>query len=589
MKNGIMPIINDKLKNPLLIFGIAFVVFSGFFTLRDDRLKEIVRSDGRGYYAYLPALLIYQDGSFQKSAEVEKSYFEHGIDQLYLFTDQKGNQYNKYFPGIALLQLPFFGIACLISWIFNQPIDGYSSVFLFCFYIGSLVYGLLGIRLFSLIIQQLFPQRINQKRWVIPLFYIATPLLYYQLITPSFSHLYSFVFFGLFAWQFFKFIASPTLKNAFVLGLILGMITILRPTNLIILLIIPFLAGSWGNTVSFLKILSSEKGKRFFVGTIGFLIVISLVFLSWKWQTGDWIVWSYSGEGFNFLHPQLWANWFSFRVGLFVHSPLLLISIVGLVLLFKTNRFQAISWILYFAINSWVISSWWCWDYESPFGNRPMTEHLFFMLLPIFSALAKFPKFTYSFLLICSVLGIIRFFEIKTEFMVDQRFTKQNYIASLAFWNPDNHNRWNFTRSCIPFGERIENKVLLNLPETQNILPTEEFAFTVQENLPKPRTNEKYAFTVELQKRIFSKKFQDVYLVIDAFKSDESKRYYKAIELFNDRQEGKSDWSENLVFEGHIHDYLQEYDAVKIYIWNPGKQHFQIRNLQIRLEKYQAN
>lgn len=589
MKNGIMSIIIDKLKNPLLIFGIGFVVLSGFFTLRDDQLKQIVRSDGRGYYAYLPALLIYQDGSFQKSAEVEKSYFEHGIDQLYLFTDQKGNQYNKYFPGIALLQLPFFGIACLISWLFNQPIDGYSPVFLFCFYIGSLVYGLLGIRLFSLIIQQLFPQRINQKRWVIPLFYIATPLLYYHLITPSFSHLYSFVFFGLFAWQFFKFIASPTLKNVFVLGLILGMITILRPTNLIILLTIPFLAGSWGNTVSFLKILSSEKRKRFFVGKIGFLIVISLVFLSWKWQTGDWIVWSYSGEGFNFLHPQLWANWLSFRVGLFVHTPLLLLSIVGLALLFKTNRFQAISWILYFAINSWVISSWWCWDYESPFGNRPMTEHLFFMLLPIFSALAKFPKFTYSFLLVCSALGIIRFYEINSGFMLDQRFTKQNYITSLAFWNPENHNRWNFTRSCVPFGDRIENKVLLNLPEAQNILPTEEFAFTVQENLPKPRTNEKYAFRVELQKRIFSEKIQDVYLVIDAFTSNESKRFYKAIELFNDRQEGKSDWSENLVFEGHIHDYLQEYDAVKIYIWNPGKQHFKIRNLQIRLEKYQAN
>lgn len=579
----------ETLKNPLVIFGIIFISCSTYFTLEEDNLRFVVRSDGRGYYAYLPALFIYNDGSFQKSAAAEKSHFEHGIDQLYLFKDANGNQYNKYFPGIAVLQLPFFGIACLIAWLFNQPVDGYSSIFLFCFYLGSLFYSLLGIRLFSKVVNHLYPQQLNQTKWIIPLLYLATPLFYYHVITPSFSHLYSFVFFGLFAWQFFRIVKNPRLHHFFLWGLILGMITILRPTNLSIVLIIPFLAGSWENTVSFFKQLFAAAGKHFFASASGFILVVSLVFVSWKWQTGNWIVWSYSGEGFTFLSPQLWATLFSFRIGLLVHTPILLLAVSGALFLFKTNRFQAISWSIYFVATAWIIASWWCWDYESPFGHRPMTEHLLFLVLPLFPLVLRYKKISVGLILLFSIVGGIRFYEIKTGFMADQRFTNNNYFSSLNCFSPQNRNRWNFTQSCVPFGTRINSKTLLHAPHEKTIAPMEEFSFTAQATLPKPRTNEKFAYRVTLQKRISTAYFKDVYLVIDAYTKSESKRYYKAIDLFNDREEGRLDWSETLVFEGHIHDYLQEYDEVKIYLWNPGKQHLQIRHLQIQLDTYKAD
>lgn len=571
-------------KNTVAVFGILIILYGVLYTLKGERLEHVIRSDGRGYYAYLPALFIYNDGSFERSAAVEKSYFEHGIDQLYLFKDQKGKQYNKYFPGIAILQLPFFALACLVSWISGYPMDGYSAVFRLFYYFGSLFYVVCGLLLFAKCLKQLFPG--NEKlKWLIPLLYIVSPLFFYCLITPSFTHLYSFFLFGLFARQVFKLKSDFNIRNLFFTGLILGLVALVRPTNLTIVLMVPFLLGSWPETKIFFRKVFAFK--HLVIAVSGFLTVISVLFLLWKWQTGSWIVWSYSGEGFTFLHPQLFATLFSFRTGLFLHAPVMFLVVMGVILLAKENKFQALLWSIYFIVNIWVIASWWCWDYESPFGNRPLTEHFFFLFIPLFYLISKYRRFSMISLGILGVIGIIRFQEIKTGFMGDQRFTKQNYLPSLVFWKKENDNRWNFTRSCIPFGDKIGEDLLLNQAEIKQVTSQDEFICGVEKPLHQPRSNEKFYYHVELEKQISEPKLDGVMLVIDAYTKDERKRFYRTTDLFNDRFEGFGKWIP-LVFEGHIHDYLQEYDFVKIYIWNQGKKNFRLRNVKITVEEYKA-
>ena len=575
------------LRSPIFYFAFFAGVYSIAQRVNDKSILEVISSDGRGCYAYLPALLIYHDGSFEQSSKVEKSYYANGIDQLYLFKNKEDKTYNKYFPGIAVLQLPFFLLACFVSWVIGTPIDGYSSVFHWCYLIGSWCYFMVGIQLFASAIRRLFPERNRQFEWIIPLIYLATPLLFYSISTPSFTHVYSFFLIGLFVIQIIKLREGLTKRKLLFLGITLGMVILVRPTNVTILFIVPFLLGKNELFIERLKELITLRNGYFLTTVLGTFSVLSVLFLSWKWQTGNWLVWSYSGEGFNFTNPLIVTGLFSFRIGLFVHTPIVLLACWGILTWYRKNAFQAIWWCVYFVVNCWVIFSWWCWDYESSFGNRPFVEHIGLILLPVFFMLQRRFILTVGIVSLCAAIGLIRFWEKSTGFMVDQRYTKQNFLPSLQFWKAENSGRWNFTKSCKPFGKSNQTVVLLDDPTKRVVASSDEFTATVEYELPKNRTNERYYVVVDLEKKIESFRFENVFLVIDAFSGDEKKRYYKSIDLFNDREEGKEEWAK-LSFEVNVHDYLQEYDHVKIYIWNPGKKKFILQNIKIVLEEYKS-
>ena len=456
-------------------------------------------------------------------------------------------------------------------------------MFNFCFYFGSLIYTVAGLFIFRKCLKMMFPT-VLYLDWFVILFYISTPLIFYSLNTTSFSHLYSFFLFGLFTYQILNLKLEFKISRLIYLGLIFGLIFLVRPTNCLIVFVIPFLIADKKLFIEmFKKMINLKKMISFF---LSFFIVLSILFLYWKWQSGDWIIWSYTGEGFNFFKPEIFKCLFSFRTGIFIHIPLMILSFIGIFILYKSNRFSSLSWMFYFCINCWLISSWWCWDYESSFSNRAYTEHMFFLVIPVLYLYEK-NKNTLIIFILVGLLGMIRYLERVTNFMGDQHFTRQNYFTSLVFWNNHNKARWNYTRACLPFGKRISNKILLEDNQIHAVNDKDEFYLTVSDVLQKPRTNERYFYRVELDKQTQESYFEGVMLVIDAYNSDLSKRYYKTVDLFNDRYEGKNEWVK-LVFEGQILDNFQEYDQVKIYIWNQGKKNFKIRNCKIVLEEFKS-
>jgi hypothetical protein len=196
-------------------------------------------------------------------------------------------------------------------------------------------------------------------------------------------------------------------------------------------------------------------------------------------------------------------------------------------------------------------------------------------------------KIVYGLLISIAFFSLIRYFEKTTDFMVDQRFTASNYFESFVFWKPLNKNRWNFTKSCEPYGEKIKSKELLNDASVRFFNEKNEFIYTVLDTLAQKRTCERYYYKVSLEKQIQDSSFDGVMLVIDATSYDLKHRFYKTVDLFNDRLEGKNHW-EKLEFEGIVHDNFQEYQKVLIYIWNQGKKKFKIRNFKIVLEEYKS-
>jgi hypothetical protein len=575
------------LKNPIVWLGILMISYNVINRLSKDNLKSVVFSDGSGYYAYLPSILIYNDPTFQKSVEAENKYKGQDFNPIFIFKDKQGNFYNKYYPGIAILQLPFFCVACLFSWLAGLPLTGYSDLFSFFYMLGSTFYSVAGIFLFYRFYRNLFPALENSLKWIILVFVVATPLLFYCLET-SYAHNFSFFLFGLFADQLFKLKTNQSLKQKFIIGLIIGLIVLVRPTNLIILLMVPFILGSKINFIQFLKSFFQDRSKPLFALTLGFFCIFSLIVLVWKWESGNWFIWSYAGEGFNFLSPQLFECLFGFRVGLFLQIPIMIITVIGTYFLFKSNPFRFVIWFIYFSSLIWIFASWWCWDFYSTFGSRAYTEHLFFLLIPIVSLFSNYRKFVLIALCFFVLTGAIRFLELKTGYMHNQRFTKENYFESLLFWKKENKGRWNCTKACKPFGTKIMSRKLLNEPNILKIGANDEFIYPVETVLKKPRTNERFYYKVQLEKKLInSQKTESVYLVADLWNKDGTKRSYISTELFIDKFEAKTNWAK-ISFEGELLDNLQEYDFIKMYIWNQSRSTLYIKNATFCLQQFKS-
>jgi hypothetical protein len=568
------------------IFLLLVCLFSVFYLLRKDGLSKVISSDGSGYYAYLPALFIYQDSHFERTAAVERSVRK--IEQQhYLIYDKTGQKYNKCFPGIAVLQTPFFLISCFFAWLFGQQVDGYGDIFIVGFYLGSLFYTLAGIFFFRKVLNKLFPDFKRIIQWLVPLFYLATPLIYYTVHTPSISHGYSFFLFSLFAWLILKLKENFSLKFTVILGLTLGAIALIRPTNVLVVLIVPFLLGSWEETKRFFTLLFLRKVKWLLIGIFAFLFTIGILFLSWKWQTGNWIIGAYNGEGFNFDKAMIFQSLFSFRIGLFLHSPIFVLTIFGLILLFIQNRFKAFWFLIYFGINVYIIASWWCWDYESSFGARPYTEHAVFLILPIFELLKSRKKWVVVSFVFFSLIGLNRLYASLAGIFVNQRFTKQNYVESLNIWNKANHERWNFTLACKPFGKMVQEINLLSNPAELEVKSTDLYVNTVDYHFPSDRKNRRFYVNVELEKKNFGSDWSDVFLVIDAHSKDEKLRHYQSIPLYNDRFEAKNEWTKFVFEESADIDCLKQYDVVRIYIFNSDKKHFLLKNVRFKVNLYE--
>lgn len=548
-------------------------------------LQQVIRSDASGYYAYLPAIFVFNDPSFAAVEKMEQTNSENRPGNLYLYINQEGETYNKYFPGIAVLQAPFFAIGHLFSVLSGAEANGYTFWYKFWFYVGSLFYVLLGLIYFIRLLKRLYPDISPKLIWLTPLLYLCTPLLHYSTENVGFSHLYSFFLFVLFGNLVLDIMDGSAKRRTLVfLGLVFGLIVLVRPTNAVIIFCIPLLAGSWVQTKEFFRKVFHPIGPLL-LAIFAMCLVLFIQPAIWKWETGNWIVWSYSGEGFNFLSPHLLEALFSFRIGLFLHHPIFILVVISCIFLFKERRLFVLAWAIYFLLNFWIISAWWCWDYESPFGVRPMVEHLPFLLLPLLANAHHWKWNTGIFVALISLLAIIRNGQYISGSMPLQRFTAASYFKSLAFWQTANFDRWNYTLSCPPHGDRIKTDWLFVEKEVQRIDKKIQFSCVGEMTLDSLRLHERYYFAVDLEKKVDKFPFDNVVLVVDASDNESEQRYYANMKLYNDRYEGGDGWVP-LRFEGMLHDQLRQFDKVKIYIWNRNPNPFSLRNVEIKLETY---
>lgn len=577
-----------NMNKGLSLLLLLTVIFSTLLTFDQESYRhELVKSDGRGYYAYLPALLIFQDNDYQKVLETEKRTFEGRNTQTYLFKHENGRIFNKYFPGVAVMQAPFFVVASGIAYITGGEVNGYSNPYLWMLYFGALFYTLIGLVFFYKTLHW-FSGNSKHALWGVGLVFFGTQLFFNTLAEPSFSHPYSFFLLSLISWTFIRFQQHPTIKKTLLMGVLLGLVFLVRPTNVLFALFLPFLLKEKKQITSFFNWIFHLKNGHLGLLFIVFLFFVSFLPILWKWQTGEWWVWSYNGEGFDFSDPKFFETLWSFRIGIFVHTPMLLAAFFGLFFLFKKHPLASGIWVFYLLLLTFVTSSWWCWDYEWSFGHRVFNDHFIIFSFPLVVLFKqqKWRKITISFLSIAMIYNGFRFYQLHSGIFPVQRFTKETYSLSLLEWTPG-EEKFNYLLHCKPLGS-IKNQTTISYSEGQSSALSSggEFTPALEYYFPENFHNNRFAFEATFDKRLThnDQDWKDVFLVFDATNTKTEGRIYQAIPVYEFYKEGEDYWHHTRL-QHEIPVAFDPMEKVSIYFWNPQKKPVEIDNLKITVEE----
>ncbi|MCE2743368.1 MAG: hypothetical protein LW701_07360 [Fluviicola sp.] len=415
MLRKVFNIFNSK---QFLIFSI--IVFTYILSAQSDNYFKWIHpkklppehsltilTDGGGYYAYLPKWYIYtEDKDFHFLEDITLKYntssFIYGV--RYDYEKHKGT--NKYYAGTAICSTPVFLINHALNKIIYGEGDGYSRSYQLTVSINAILFWLIGI--IGLI--KLFKLWKIENFWIVSLVAIVTfgtNLNFYTVYFPSFSHVFSFAAISWFVYTGFKWGTSKSTIHFFQLCALVGLIFSIRPTNSLVVLMIPFFFSDWS---SFVLTVKEYFTKRIIILPIGFLFFFVFVFIQLfniYNQIGSWSLNTYSDEHFDFLYnPQIFNILFSYKKGFFIYSPVMLLIFVGLIRLYKFNKYLFIGWFITCFSFIYLTAAWWCWWYGGGLGLRPFIDILPILILPLAIFFQSSSKFVLSMMWILSILFI---------------------------------------------------------------------------------------------------------------------------------------------------------------------------------------
>jgi hypothetical protein len=354
--------------------------------------KEILNWDISGYHLYLPATLIYGDiTNYDFYKNIDETYQPSQETKFYALNPHpsSGNRVIKYTCGVSYFQLPFFLIAdnyCKIS--SSNPRDGYSPPYQLAVLCSTILFVFLGLLILRKFLRA-FSFSDNSIAMVILILGLGTNLYSYTAFQPGMGHPYSFFLYCVILLNTQRLFTSFQTKNFIYLGLALGLAVLIRPVDILVILV-PLL-WSGRNTITVLGKIAKRYKSALLLGLVAFLIPWIPQLIYWKMTTGSFLYYSYGEEGFNFLQPEIINGLFSYKKGWFIYTPLALVGFISLIGSIKSKHFKAyaISTLLFYILSFYIIFSWHMWYYGGSFGSRVMINSLPLLAIPFCILLEK--------------------------------------------------------------------------------------------------------------------------------------------------------------------------------------------------------
>ena len=334
--------------------------------------KTIIHSDGLSYYAYLPATFIDNDPTFERLSDRLGGRFPSWVAiRRY---EPTGLYFNKYPIGVALLQLPLFIIAHGTSLAFGLSATGYENIYQTAVGFSGLIYMLLGVAILIRLLIRSFSYQIVIATTLCIVF--GTNLFNYGTFDATMSHTYSFFLITALLAVVPLWYEQPSFLHSILLGLIAGLIVLVRNPNILFLLMFPlYNILDRTDVAKRLQFYKAHLAQLSIIVAVGFLILMPQL-IYWHAITGQWLMYSYQGESFNFLEPRLLEVLFSTQKGLFFWSPILLLTVVGLCPMRHCLSSYWVASLVILSVFTYLVSSWGSWQYGWSYGHRAFTDSM---------------------------------------------------------------------------------------------------------------------------------------------------------------------------------------------------------------------
>ena len=420
-----------KPQSWIMLLTLGFIIW-----IANPFEHYILSWDVFGYYLYLPAIFIHHDLFLNDLSSVEQVLETYkNAPALYQVNQTLNGNVIRYPIGMALLYFPFFILGHFSAWLLDFPMDGFSAPYNFWINISSLVYVLAGILLSYRAIRIWFKP--TTSIITLLLVYLGTNLFHSITETWGMPHIYLFAFYSALIIVTHNWLLNPNWRNGLLLGLVLGLMVVARPSE-VVAVFIPLLMGiERGWMLQVIKI-KNALIKSNYASLLGGIIPVALQLVYWKISSGSFFFDSYnnSSEGFDFLSPHTTDYLFSFRKGWLIYTPMAAFLLSSTVWALVKKKSNALTVAVYMTATIYLLSSWSTWWYGDGFSQRSIVESLAVLLIPTAHAIdallrSKPHQKGIVAVIVLSIvtLNLFQTWQVRNDIIHTSRMTKQAYLA----------------------------------------------------------------------------------------------------------------------------------------------------------------
>ncbi|MBK6353626.1 MAG: glycosyltransferase family 39 protein [Saprospiraceae bacterium] len=212
---------------------------------------------------------------------------------------------------------------------------------------------------------------------------LGTNIFYYTSFTNPISHCYEFALILMFLWYSLRWFETPQPKILYLMGFLLGLIVLIRPLNLIVVIIPSLFQVDQQNFVIRQWLLVKKHFLQILIAGVCMFLVILPQLIYWKLNSGNWVFNSYVGEQFFWSRPMLTEFLFSYRKGWLLYTPMMALMLFGFVIQKKTLNQILPQILILLLVMIWVNSCWWCWWFGGTFGCRVLVDFYGLFAFPL--------------------------------------------------------------------------------------------------------------------------------------------------------------------------------------------------------------
>lgn len=604
------------------IIVIFAILISAFFAERFLMHKTTFYGDSGGYYLYLPQTFIYHNLTnyqpYPRDRDIPPIALNY--ESANPVRNEKDTLFNQYTYAVALFESPFFFIAHAYELATGGNANGYNGTYELLIKLSSIFYALLGLILVYKILRRFFEETPSVLATVLLL--LTTNLFWFTIFQTGMSHTPLFFLYALLIWFTIRLHEKPGILLFAATGLLVGFITIMRPTD-IVCLIIPLFYNVY-NKETFRRKMVFLRSNVLGIATAAVVFVLPIIpqLLYWKAMSGHYVYYSYKNQSFIWNDPKIVEGMFHFSNGWLAYSPFMYFSLFGMLFVKRIKNWAISVWLL-LPIYIYIIYSWYCFSYINGLGSRPMLHMYPLLAIP----LAVFIQFVLNRAVWMRVI-----FAAIAIFCCALNIDYCNRQRLGILWSEESSFEFNLQtmfRSTLRYEDLVVNDIKMFQPDTAKLIKLRTYAVeqyndsVSDQTISDPVTGHKYVYYLHDQEhpkisiavpynkqqfagakwikwsgRFMCTQHPDYFrhlLVADIggklwagckienknFVWQQSEHSLDHLTLFDYKL---NTWGP-VYFFTKVPENMNEQDILKLYVWIPNKQEIYIDDLSIELYK----